>query len=97
MAVILNIEVTEVLPQLFDTVYDMVVLPPAIAYTIPLASIVATDVFELLQLPDGVVFDNVDVLPLHAESVPVIASTDGAVFTVIIAVATEEPHELLFV
>jgi hypothetical protein len=62
-------------------VYVMVVVPAAIAVTIPAASMVATDVLLLAHVPPADVLVNVVVAPGHIPIVPVIASGNGLTVT----------------
>ena len=63
-----------VLPQLLDTVYLIVSIPAATPVTTPVeASTVANNVLVLLHTPPIVESDNVEVAPMQADIVPVIA------------------------
>ena len=71
------------MPQVLVTVYDIVVVPIAIADKTPDEEpIVAMDVLVLTHVPPPVVLVNVDTEPTDTINAPAIAGTTGAVFTV---------------
>jgi len=76
--------VTVVVPHVFATAYEMVVVPEPIAVTFPLWSIVATAELLLLHVPPVVASANVVVTPTPIEKVPVMAATVGKLFTVMV-------------
>ncbi len=71
-------------------------LPAEIPVTTPFASTVATDASELDQSPPDATSDKVVVEPVHTVAVPVMASTDGIPFTVIVSEAVcAQPFPLI--
>ena len=80
-------------PQLLETVYDMVIVPTAIAETTPEdALMVATDASELLHTPPDEVLLNVAEVPVHILDGPEMTLTPGAAFTVTIRNAVDVPQ-----
>jgi hypothetical protein len=72
------------------------VLPAATPVTTPLASIVATPVFDDVQTPFAVAFASAVVEPAHTSVVPLIAATCGIAFTVT-TVDTDDVHPFALV
>lgn len=66
--------------------------------TTPLLFTLAIAGLALLQTPEGVVFDNVVVLPIHVDNVPVMALTTGKALMVTLAVCVAtQPFPLVTV
>lgn len=78
-----------------DIVYDIVVVPAAIAVTIPLASIVATEGAVDDHVPPAVTSDKVVLVPAHIVVVPDIAAGvtgEGLTVTVALDVVADKPE-----
>jgi hypothetical protein len=88
--------VAAIVPQLLVTVYDMVVVPAAIAATIPVVEpIVATAVFTDVQTPPLVALLKVVLPEGHTVAVPVIVPAFGEGLTVTTIVAAAVPQLLV--
>src|SRR6476659_8135914 len=72
----------------------MVALPAAMAVTVPEASITAMAGLRLAQLPAGVAFASIVVLPVHRSRIPVIADTSGNGLTITV-IALDKTIQLL--
>ncbi len=73
------------------TSYLIIVLPVEVEVTKPVEGLtVATDVFELLQVPPTVAFVNWDVAPIQISVLPIIVETPIASFTVMSVVTVDE-------
>lgn len=74
-----------VVRQPVGSVYDMLLVPAETAVSAPVTdAMVATLVVALLHVPPVVVLASVVVLPAQATSVPVIASGNGLMLTVVV-------------
>jgi hypothetical protein len=71
-------------PLLLVTVYVIVTVPADMPVTLPVLSTVAIAVLLLAHTPDGVVLDKVVAAPTQIEFAPVMTSTTGTAFTVIV-------------
>ena len=77
-----SVAVTNDDPQVPETVYVIVADPAVTPVTLPVASMVATAVLLLLQVPPAKLSLSILVPPTHSLSVPVIAGITGAALTV---------------
>ena len=76
----------------------MVVLPAATPVTTPvLASIVATAVVPLLQVPPAILLLSIMVVPTHTEEAPLMVPAFGIGLTVMFADAVADPQTLVTV
>lgn len=83
------------MPHEFETVYVIVDVPVAIPKSVPVAEpIVATDVFELLQVPPDTVVEKVAVLPVQILVTPDIAPALDAGLTVSVLVVKQPPESV---
>jgi hypothetical protein len=93
--VTVTVAVADVVPQVLVTEYEMIAVPTATPRTAPVAMFTDdTEGLLLLQLPPAVASASVVVPPLQTVVVPVMAATEGAPFTVTIAVAVPVPQLL---
>ena len=89
--------VAATIPQVFVTVYDMVVVPAARPLTTPEVFTVATRVLVLLHTPPVVASVNVVDKPAITVAVPLIVPAAGEGLTVITWVATAVPQPFVTV
>ena len=90
----LNTCVAATAPHPFVTVYDIVVLPPAIPVTAPLLDTVPAAVFVLLQVPLPVASVRFIVSPVHTPVPPLMLPALARGFTVTTCDAYTVPHVL---
>ena len=90
-------EVAAAVPQLFVTVYEIVVVPAATPVNRPPVPTVAAEVFVLLHTPPPVMSESVIEALVQTVEAPLILPAEEAALTVIVLVAATVPQPLVTV